>query len=86
MSDVKNNVIVNSLVEAQEAASLINFTVRRLEQRINDSICDADEYRRVIIKLEDRIRRLEEAGDRMDLYADPHDSDKWNEAMGRLNE
>ena len=27
-----------------------------------------------------RIKRLEEAGDRMDLYAAPHDSDKWHEA------
>jgi hypothetical protein len=31
-------------------------------------------------KLEDRIKQLMEAGDRMDLYAAPHDSDKWNEA------
>ena len=31
----------------------------------------------------ERIKRLIEAGDRMDLYAAPHDSDKWNEAMGR---
>ena len=28
----------------------------------------------------ERIKRLMEAGDRMDLYASPHDSDKWNEA------
>jgi hypothetical protein len=28
----------------------------------------------------ERIKRLIEAGDRMDLYADPHDSDRWNEA------
>jgi hypothetical protein len=27
-----------------------------------------------------RIKRLIEAGDRMDLYASSHDSDKWNEA------
>ena len=27
-----------------------------------------------------RIKRLIEAGDRMDLYAAPHDSDRWNEA------
>jgi hypothetical protein len=28
----------------------------------------------------ERIKRLIEAGDRMDLYAAPHDSDRWNEA------
>lgn len=27
-----------------------------------------------------KIKRLVEAGDRMELYAAPHDSDKWNEA------
>jgi len=27
-----------------------------------------------------KIKRLVEAGDRMELCADPHDSDKWNEA------
>jgi hypothetical protein len=32
------------------------------------------------LRLQERIKRLEEAGDRMDLYAAPHDSDKWNEA------
>jgi hypothetical protein len=32
------------------------------------------------LRLQDRIKRLEEAGDRMDLYAAPNDSDKWNEA------
>jgi len=30
--------------------------------------------------LKAHIKRLEEAGDRMDLYASPHDSDKWHEA------
>jgi TolA-binding protein len=33
-----------------------------------------------IKKQKQRIKRLEEAGDRMELYAAPHDSDKWNEA------
>jgi hypothetical protein len=32
------------------------------------------------LRLQERIKRLMEAGDRMDLYAAPHDSDKWNEA------
>ena len=27
-----------------------------------------------------KIKRLVEAGDRMDLYAAPHDSDKWHKA------
>ena len=44
------------------------------------------ELAKAFIRQQDRIKRLEEAGDRMDLYAAPHDSDKWNEAMGRLNE
>jgi hypothetical protein len=34
----------------------------------------------VNLRLQERIKRLEAAGDRMDLYAAPHDSDKWNEA------
>jgi len=28
----------------------------------------------------ERIKRLEEAGDAMDLYSSPHDSKKWNKA------
>jgi hypothetical protein len=38
------------------------------------------ELAKAFMRQQDRIKRLEEAGDRMDLYAAPHDSDKWNEA------
>ena len=31
----------------------------------------------------DRIKRLEEAGDAMDLYSSPYDSKKWNKAKGQ---
>lgn len=54
---------VDNLAEAQEAASLMNFTVRRLEQRLKDTMGERDEYRRAIVDLEAKIKRLEEAGD-----------------------
>lgn len=55
----------DNLAEAREAASLMNFTARRLEQRLKDAMGEVDEYRRVIIKLEAKIKRLEEAGNKM---------------------
>jgi hypothetical protein len=40
----------------------------------------ARQLERELNALNQCIKRLIEAGDRMDLYASPHDSDKWNEA------
>jgi hypothetical protein len=40
----------------------------------------ARQLERELTTAQERIKRLMEAGDRMDLYASPHDSDKWNEA------
>ncbi len=65
MSNVTTNFTGNSTVEAQEAASLMNFTVRRLEQSLKNAVCEMDEYRRTIVNLEAKIKRLEEAGDAM---------------------
>ena len=66
---------------------------RELERELNAASKERDDalmmlgmYRMKSEEQNQRIKRLEEAGDRMDLYAAPHDSDKWNEAMGRLNE
>lgn len=39
-----------------------------------------EELERQLNAANKRIKRLVEAGDRMELYAAPHDSDKWNEA------
>jgi hypothetical protein len=36
-----------------------------------------------IRELRERIKRLEEAGDAMDLYSSPYDSKKWNKAKGQ---
>lgn len=38
------------------------------------------ELAKAFMRQQEQIKRLIEAGDRMDLYASPHDSDKWNEA------
>jgi hypothetical protein len=61
----------------------LGMLCRRLERELNaanliirqQQLLDEENLR-----LQERIKRLEEAGDRMDLYAAPHDSDKWNEA------
>ena len=38
------------------------------------------ELAKAFMRQQERIKRLIEVGDRMDLYAAPHDSDRWNEA------
>lgn len=63
MSDVGANITKacgDNLAEAQEATSLMNFTVRRLEQRLKDAVCEVDEYRRAIVNLEAKIQQLED--------------------------
>ncbi len=84
MSNVTTNFTGNSTVEAQEAASLMNFTVRRLEQSLKNAVCEMDEYRRTIVNLEAKIKRLEEAGDAMKAsghYGGWADAvNKWNKA------
>ena len=45
-----------------------------------DPLVALGELSKAFMKQQERIQRLVEAGDRMDLYAAPHDSDKWNEA------
>ena len=74
LSDVVTKACADNLVEAQEAASLMNFTVRRLEQRLKDAVCEVDEYRRAIVDLEAKIKLLEEAGDAMHWAFSHHDT------------
>jgi hypothetical protein len=53
---------------------------RQLEGELNAA---NDMFRKLnlhALNLTDRIKRLEEAGDAMDLYSSPHDSKKWNKA------
>ena len=50
----------DNLAEAREAASLMNFTARRLEQRLKDAMGEVDEYRRAIVNLEAKIQQLED--------------------------
>ena len=45
-----------------------------------DPLVALGELSKAFMRQQSRIQRLIEAGDRMDLYADPHDSDRWNEA------
>lgn len=60
---------------------------RQLEIELNTAVANEAFAENKAYKLEkelkqaqDRINRLEEAGDAMDLYSSPHDSKKWNKA------
>lgn len=55
------------------AAAWDDYVSQQQEEKI-------EELERQLNAANAKIKRLVEAGDRMELYADPHDSDKWNEA------
>lgn len=55
------------------AAAWDDYVSQQQEEKI-------EELERQLNAANAKIKRLVEAGDRMELYAAPHDSDKWNEA------
>lgn len=52
---------------------------------VNEAFAENKAYmlEKELKQAQDRINRLEEAGDAMDLYSSPHDSKKWNKAKGK---
>jgi hypothetical protein len=59
--------------DEKAAAAWDDYVSQQQEEKI-------EELERQLNAANAKIKRLVEAGDRMELYAAPHDSDKWNEA------
>ncbi len=71
-----DNVILGAAYEIEKLQERIKQLEDARTVAAANSLANMLAYEDAIAK----IKRLVEAGDRMELCADPHDSDKWNEA------